>query len=261
MPDSDAPDLLQPVDDCVRREIKTLLHVTRHAALGLISSESGAPDVTRVGLATDIDGAPIFPMSDLSGRPQMAETSSAASLLVGDPGKGDPLAHPRVTLHGNIRRTADDEHQRLRGRYLGQHPKAELYIDFKDFSLWRFEIESANFNGGFGRAYALTATDLLSPIEDLTGWGPREAGAREHMNDDHADAVELYAKGFCGSNGGKWRLSGIDPEGIDISLGEDQLRIWFDAPLESSAGMHKELVAMVGKARDALSEDETKAIG
>lgn len=261
MPDSSNPDHLQPVDDGVRREVKTILHIARDGALGLISPQTGAPDVTRVGIATDIDGAPIFPMSDLSGRPQMATESGRASLLIGRAGKGDPLAHPRVTLHGSIRKAEGDERDRLRSRYLARHPKAALYIDFKDFSLWRFEIEGASFNGGFGRAYAMTADDLLSPIEDLAGWGPREAGAREHMNDDHADAVELYAKGFCGSCTGNWLLTGIDPEGMDLALGEDQLRIWFDQPLKEPGQMHKELVGLVGKAREALSEDESKGVG
>ncbi|MEO0881841.1 MAG: DUF2470 domain-containing protein [Pseudomonadota bacterium] len=261
MPNTDQPDLLQPVDDCVRREVKTLLHIARDGALGLISPDTSTPDVTRVGLATDIDGTPIFPMSALSGRPQMANVSNTASLLVGRAGMGDPLAHPRVTLHGEIQRAKGEAHDRLRGRYLAQHPKAALYIDFDDFSLWRFEIQGANFNGGFGRAYKMTADDLLSPVEDLADWGPREAGARVHMNDDHADAVELYAKGFCGSCDGKWQLTGIDPEGMDLALGEDRLRVWFDAPLTVPDQMHKELVGLVKKARIALSEDESKGVG
>ncbi|MEM9670360.1 MAG: DUF2470 domain-containing protein [Pseudomonadota bacterium] len=260
MPDSSNPDLLQPVDDSVCREVKTLLHIARDGALGLKAPDTGDPDVTRVGLATDIDGTPIFPMSDLSGRPQMADASGRASLLIGRFGKGDPLAHPRITLHGQVRRVEGDEHDRLRSRYLGRHPKAKLYIDFKDFSLWRFEVERASYNGGFGRAYEMKADDLLSPIEDLAGWGPRETGAREHMNDDHADAVALYAQGFCGACNGKWTLTGIDPEGMNLALGEDQLRIWFDEPLKAPDQMHKELVGLVGKARAALSEEQSKDI-
>ena len=39
-------------------------------------------------------------MSELAGHRQALERNGACSLLVGEPGKGDPLAHPRVTLIG-----------------------------------------------------------------------------------------------------------------------------------------------------------------
>ena len=37
-----------------------------------------------------------------------------------------------------------------------------------------------------------------------------------HMNADHADAVQLYARRLLGRAGEGWRMTGIDPEGLDL---------------------------------------------
>ena len=49
----------------------------------------------------------------------------------------------------------------LRDHYLITHPKAKLYIDFADFNFVAFDIQSADLNGGFGKAFHLTASDLI----------------------------------------------------------------------------------------------------
>jgi putative heme iron utilization protein len=49
-------------------------------------------------------------------------------------------------------------HARIRTRFLNRHAKAKLYIDFPDFRFFRLDSAIASLNGGFGRAYILTAT-------------------------------------------------------------------------------------------------------
>src|SRR3546814_8069469 len=77
---------------------------------------------------------------------------------------------------------------------LFRSPKAALYVDFPDFSFWRLEIARASLNGGFGRAYAMTPADVLTDLSGREDLLEAEAGAVAHMNADHADAVELYAR-------------------------------------------------------------------
>ena len=55
---------------------------------------------------------------------------------------------------------ADPGHADLRARWLADHPKAKLYIDFGDFGFVRLTPLSALMNGCFGRAARLTAQDL-----------------------------------------------------------------------------------------------------
>ncbi|MEM6274335.1 MAG: DUF2470 domain-containing protein [Myxococcota bacterium] len=246
MPD---PSMLQEVDDGVRREAKNLARCVRYGALGLLRLNDGRPWVSRVGIATDTDGAPIFPVSSLSGRvPSMTE-DGRASLLLGEPGRGDPLAHPRLTLNGHLVAVEKEVRDRIRRRYLARHPAAELYIDFEDFSMWRLEVESASYIAGFGRAYRLVADDLRTAFADWPAWHAMEPGAVEHMNDDHTDATELYATVFCGASPGAWRITGLDPEGVDLALDDDHRRVSYDAGLKSAEELRPKLVALVREAR------------
>ena len=241
-------DVLQVVDDEARRLSKTLVRTARYAALGTVDLPDGAPFVSRVSLATAMDGAPIFLISRLSTHFSNLESDPRCSLLIGEPGKGDPLAHPRITLVGRAEiLNAGSERDHLKQRYLRRHPKAALYVDFPDFAFWRFRTLRASLNGGFGKAYALANRDLATPLNGLEGLSDIEDGAIAHMNADHVDAVERYAA-LARAKGTGWRLSAIDPEGLDLASGDDVARLWFAAPLTSPRDLRPVLVAL---AKDA----------
>jgi putative heme iron utilization protein len=72
------------------------------------------------------------------------------------------------------------------------------------------------------------------------------------MNADHAEAVALYAQAFCKERPGDWRLTGLDPEGLDLMLGDRMARLWFDAPMKTAAEMRPLLVRLAGLARETL---------
>jgi hypothetical protein len=112
--------------------------------------------------------------------------------LFGEPGKGDPLAHPRITLRTRaVRVPRDDEgHAALRARFISRHPKAALYADFPDFTFFRMVPESASLNGGFGKAYVLEASDLVIRSPAMADMAAIEPGAIEHMNSDHAGTAD-----------------------------------------------------------------------
>ena len=155
---------IRPTDDEARALARALLSRARSAALGVIEPATGAPFVTRIALGLTPDGAPVSLVSDLAQHTAALRETPACSLLLGEPGpKGDPLTHPRLTLQaraGFIPREAPD-HAALRAHYLRTHPKAKLYVDFADFHFLRFAVGAAHLNGGFGKAYRLTAGDLL----------------------------------------------------------------------------------------------------
>jgi putative heme iron utilization protein len=77
----------------------------------------------------------------------------------------------------------------------------------------------------------------------------------KHMNDDHADAVLLYAKAFGdASNATAAQILRIDADGMDLKLeGSDiaDVRIPFDHSLKDSEDAHQTLIAMVKQARGA----------
>lgn len=158
MPD---PSPFRPVDNDARALARKLIDEARYAAIGVL--ENGAPAVTRIAFATTPEGSPLSLISDLSSHTQSLEADATCSLLVGEPGdKGDPLTHPRITLSAKARFVArsSEDHAVLRAHYLRQIPKAQLYIDFADFRLVRFDVSSALLNGGFGKAFKLGPDDL-----------------------------------------------------------------------------------------------------
>ncbi|MEM6438207.1 MAG: DUF2470 domain-containing protein [Pseudomonadota bacterium] len=239
-------DVLRPVEDAARRQAGDLLRLARHGALAALEPDTGAPLASRVSLACDLDGSPIFLISQLSAHFGALEADPRCSLLLGEPGRGDPLAHSRITLIGRAEKTDGALRTRLRGRFLSRHPKAELYADFGDFAFWRVDIERASLNGGFGKAYELTEADLIAPQPE--GLEAMEQGATAHMNEDHADAVALYAR-MIGAGEGAWRLSGLDAQGLDLTLGDEAARLWFDRALTRAEELRPMLIALAKRAR------------
>lgn len=237
-------DVLQQVDGEARRLAKGLVRSARFAALATLDPFDGSPSVSRVSLATTMAGAPGFLISGLSGHFANLSADPRCSLLVGEPGKGDPLAHPRMTLIGRAERLPHGAmRDHLKARYLMRHPKAALYADFPDFAFWHFTTTRASLNGGFGKAYALAPSDLATDLTGLDELLAAEPGAVAHMNADHADAVNRYADKAGGEKDG-WRLACLDPEGLDLTRGDSIARLWFDKPLASAAELRPTLVAL-----------------
>lgn len=227
---------------------RTLLRSTRSGALATIDRNTGHPFASLVNVATDIDGSPLILVSRLSTHTANLEADGRASVLLSSTGKGDPLAHPRLTVLGDFARS---DEPRLRRRFLARHTKSELYAGFVDFSFWKLNVVSAHLNGGFARAADLPATDVLSRLSDAEDLVSTEEGAVEHMNADHAEAVRLYATKLLGGAQGAWRVTGIDPDGLDLALGDATLRLNFSQRITTGAGLRQALKELAEKVRAA----------
>ena len=156
-------DPFRETDNEARALARDLISEATFGALAVIDPEFGTPSVTRIAIATDQMGLPISLISTLSSHTAALERNPLCALLLGEPpDKGDPLTHPRITLHAKAQIVSRDhaDHPDLRARYLHQRPKAKLYIDFGDFRMVTFEVSTALLNGGFGKAYKLSAADL-----------------------------------------------------------------------------------------------------
>jgi len=232
---------------------KGLLRATRAGSLATLDRSTGHPFASLVNVATDLDGAPLILVSRLSTHTANLEKDGRASLLLASTGKGDPLAHPRLTVLGTfaqIERGSAGE-PNIRRRFLARHPKSELYAGFADFSFWRLALVSAHLNGGFARAADLKAADVMTDLTGATGLRDVEADAIAHMNADHAEAIRLYATRLLGGDDGKWRLSGLDPDGLDLALGDATLRLPFPGRVTDPQSLRKAVVDLAAKARAA----------
>jgi putative heme iron utilization protein len=240
---------------------KELLRATRAGTLATIDRNTGHPFASLVNVATDIDGTPLILISRLATHTANLEVDARASLLLAAGGKGDPLAHPRLTVLGAFSQIArdDPDQPRQRRRFLARHPKSELYAGFADFSFWRLHTVSAHLNGGFARAADLKASDVLTDISGAEDLIAAEESAVAHMNEDHAEAVQLYATKLCGADdgraasgeggAGRWRLTGIDPEGLDLARGDATLRLAFPERIGDAQQLRKTVAELAAKAR------------
>jgi heme iron utilization protein len=217
------------------------------AALATLDRNTGHPYASLVTIATDPDGTPLFLISKLALHTQNLAADGRASVMVdGTSPAGDPLAGGRVTLIGRAEITQSPT---ARPRFLARHPHAAMYADFPDFAFFRLNVERAHFIGGFGRIVDLSRADILVDLGDAEALVAAEADIIAHMNEDHADAVRLYATRLAGSRDGEWRMIGIDPLGFDIMFDGEARRIAFASRVTSSDAARKELVRLVDVAR------------
>lgn len=83
-------------------------------------------------------------------------------MMLGETGKGDGLAYPRITIVGEVNKISlkNPLQQLMRDRFLVVHPKSKLYIDFADFAFYQMSCKKALLNGGFGKAFQLEGRDV-----------------------------------------------------------------------------------------------------
>jgi putative heme iron utilization protein len=229
-------------------EARRLLRTIRAGSLATLDRDGG-PFASLVNVATAMDGAPLLLMSGLSAHTQYLDRDARASILLAETGKGDPLAHPRLTVSGRALRLEGNEREAARRRFLARHPKSALYADFGDFSFWRLDIARAHLNGGFAKAASYEGSELLLDLSGAAALAQAEQDAIDHMNADHADALALYAEKIGRAPAGRWRASGIDPEGMDLMSGDLAVRLVFPSPIQGPADLRACLVALAASAR------------
>jgi putative heme iron utilization protein len=253
MPDRLPENAAPPGDFDPKAVAKTLLRTIRVGTLATLDRNTGHPFASLVNVATDFDGSPVILVSRLSSHTANIEVDGRASILLAETGKGDPLAHPRLTALGQIARIAPDDpdEARVRRRFLARHPKSELYAGFADFSFWRLAIASAHLNGGFARAADLTGDDVRTDMAGTDDLIAAEADAVAHMNADHADACRIYATKLLGEPDGAWRITGIDPDGADLALGDRTARLAFAQRVTEPGQLRQVLVTLASQARAA----------
>ncbi len=234
------------------RDVRDLIRRCDRAALATnLPSDGGAwPYASLVLVAVDHDLSPILLMSDLAEHSKAIATDSRVALLFdGTAGLAQPLTGPRVTVMGRAARTDDD---RLKQRFLRHHPDTAMYAGFGDFHFYRVTLERTHQVGGFGRIRWIAPDELLAvpPLADLA---EGEEGIVAHMNQDHAEAVQLYAAKLLNLPGAGWTMTGIDAEGVDLRRSGDVARLVFDQPLDAATQARQTLVALVQRARSAQS--------
>lgn len=226
---------------------RALVRSRDRAGLATSMKEDGWPYASLVMIACDAGANPLLMISELAEHTQNILAENRVGLLVdATEGRDNPLTGTRLTLMGRAAQTNDETHFK---RYIARHPDAALYAEFTDFSLYRLDVERVHMVAGFGAihwieqsAYALD----LTRASDLTA---AEADIVNHMNNDHADSLQLYTDKLLGLSDTGWTMTGIDPEGLDLRNGATVARLSFDCPVGTAEEARAALVTLVDKAR------------
>jgi heme iron utilization protein len=217
---------------------RSLLRRSRQGALATLMAGSGDPYCSLVNIASHPDGAPILLVSRLA-----LHTKN----ILGDP-------RVSLMLAGLMEQATGSEEEALwRRRYLNAHPSAEAFVNFKDFSFFRINPSGAHLVAGFGRIVDLSPEQFLTDLSDATALLEAEQGAVEHMNEDHREAMNLYATKLLGAEPADWRCTGCDPDGMDMQAGHATLRLDFPRRIVTPAALRQVLKELAGQARTAAS--------
>jgi len=217
-------------------------------ATSLAADQGAWPYASLVLVACDLDASPLLLLSDLAEHSKNLQRDPRASLLFdGTAGRDDPLTGARVTVLGTVLREPDAARK---ARFVQRHPAAAAYAGFKDFHLYRLQIERAHLVAGFGRISWIEADAILDRAAVNDALQQAEAEILQHMNNDHAQTIDLYAQRLLGLSGTGWKLTGIDRDGADIRNGGQAARLSFPEPIDDISDIRQSFVALAQSARD-----------
>jgi putative heme iron utilization protein len=232
---------------------RTLLREALSGALATLMPGRGDPYCSLVNVATASDGAPLLLVSALAIHTMNLAADPRASLMLDERKAGDPLEGARIMLMGEIGATTDAHD---RARYLARHPEAGQFASFKDFGFYRMTLSRVHLVAGFGRIVDLKPQDVLTDMSGADALRDAEADAVAHMNEDHKDALRLYATRLRGAVDGDWRCTGCDPDGLDLRLDRVGLRLSFPQRVSGPGPLRAVLKQLADAARrePALTE-------
>jgi putative heme iron utilization protein len=240
---------MKPTTDFNPRLVaKKLLREGRSGALATLMAGSGDPYCSLVNVATQADGSPLLLISRLAVHTKNILADNRVSLMLDERKEGDPLEGARVMLMGVAEVTDDVDARR---RYLDRQPSAEMFAGFGDFAVYRITLKGAHLVAGFGRIVDLTRDDIVTDLGGAEALLAAETEVVAHMNEDHAEAVRLYATKLLGAPDGAWRCIGCDPEGLELQLDRTALRLPFPQRVSGPGPLRQVLKELAQKARMA----------
>ncbi|MEN3930773.1 pyridoxamine 5'-phosphate oxidase family protein [Microvirga sp. W0021] len=205
----------------------TIIRTYRSAALATLDP-SGYPYSSVTDVVSDQDGSLVFLMAGVALHTRNIKADNRISVILANLGQGDALSKERLTLVGRCELVDEQDIERLSFRFLQRHPKEKAYLGLPDARLYRLNVESVQLSAGPGRnASDVTAEELKT---DISGAEQLLTDEPKILADINASPERLSALAKSqGLSEGRWKVTGIDPEGIDLTLVDQTIRIWFKA--------------------------------
>jgi putative heme iron utilization protein len=232
---------------------RTLVHLGRIGTLSTHSrKQQGFPFGSVMPYGLDENGRPVFLISTMAMHTQNLQADPRASLLVTQPdATGDPLGASRVTLVGTVTTIPEADVAEARRLYLARYANSKNWVDYEDFSFYRMDIVDVYYVGGFGVMGWVSAFEYdrgkPDPLADAA------AEIIQHMNTDHAEALQQIVQAFGGIESENAAMTSVDRLGFHARLktadGPRGARIAFIREVDSPAEARSVLIEMVAQAR------------
>lgn len=217
-------------------------------------SDPGYPGGSVVGFAPDSAGRPIMLFSTMSGHTRDLLEDPRCSLTVADIDfKG--AADGRVNLQGKCEPITDPaDIAAAQEVYKNKHPNA-FWMSFGDFTMYRMEVSSVRFVGGFAMAGGVTGPEYAAGIVD-----PIKQFSRaicEHMNGDHEAATIAIVKSEVDIDVDSAKVASVDSRGMEILVGREdgmklgKLRIPWEEEVKERGDVKTQIVKLTKKASAA----------
>lgn len=225
-------------------EARRFLRAQQNGVLSTISLRlEGYPFGSVCPYISDHSGCPVVLISTLAEHTRNLAADPRCSLIV-QPFSEDMQETGRLTLIGDAIQLSDKTG--LGPRYLRRFPQAETYFQMHDFRFYRLLPRRIRYIAGFGKIHWIEPEAYLSETGSLAD---SEVGIIDHMNQDHAEALSDYCRHYLGILGEGARMIGIDPDGMDLRVGEQVRRIDFPEPVLDAQSARERLVAMAKACR------------
>ncbi|MCS6774289.1 MAG: pyridoxamine 5'-phosphate oxidase family protein [Anaerolineae bacterium] len=147
-------------------EVSTFILNHRVAALAVSSDPAPITAMTSYVPEDEHGSRVLIHLSNLSPHKKALLANPTCSLLIAEPddGRAEPMSLARVSLQGTaiMLNKLSEDYAQAKARFLARFPGSAVMFDLPDFDLFRVTFTEGRFIGGFGRAFAFTADQLLA---------------------------------------------------------------------------------------------------
>ncbi len=237
------------------KEALQFLRSTHSGVLSTFSSKfEGYPFGSVAPFMLDHSGQPVILISTIAEHTKNMLANPKVALLV-LAGTEDLQANARLTLIGEAKQI-DKNTAALKARYLRYFPQAAQYFEMHDFNFYQINIHQIRYIAGFGKMGWVSADDFLD-TDPPSALIEQEQTIVDHMNHDHSSSLIAYCKHFHGIDATKVSMLGIDRDGFDVHVHQNNqtqiVRFNFEQAVYDAASARQALVAMSKAANTAKS--------
>jgi len=241
-------------------EVRSLLEREQNGMLCTLSAKlDGWPFGSITPFVLTPFGDPLILISEIAEHTHNLRRDARASLLVQDSrATDDPQAGARATLVGHAMPVPKPLMEAFSPLYLQRFPSSASYFEAHDFSLFQIKTSKIRYIGGFGNIHWLDVADITDRADssNVDPVAPFAAGVCEHMNEDHADALKLYAAAFAGVQSESATMIHVDSGGFDIVARADHshrhIRIPFSSTVVTTEKVRAAMISLLREAREKL---------